>query len=137
MSLYLTIVKKFPAHLVILLVLDIFCWLTVTDTTKGVLTTTEYELEFIYNTVIMLLLTVTLINYIYREDKKSMNLLIGSIFIVFSEVIQLAYFYISAINILNVICSFFLVIAFIFFYLQSRLMYQNNNDDLTSNELYI
>lgn len=133
----ITIVKKFPAHLVILLVLDIFCVLTVTDTTKGVLTTTEYALEFIYNTVIMLLLTVTLINYIYREDKKSMNLLIGSIFIVFSEVIQLAYFYISAINILNVICSFFLVIAFIFFYLQSRLMYQNNNDDLTSNELYI
>lgn len=130
------ILRKFPIHIIVLLVLDIFCVITVTDTTKGLLSNEEYTLEFLYNTVIMLLLTVTLINYIYREDKKSMNLLIGSIFIVFSEVIQLAYFYISAINILNVICSFFLVLAFIFFYLQSRLIYQEN-DDLTSNELYI
>lgn len=130
------VIRKFPIHILVLLVLDVFCVIIVTDTTKGLLSNEEYTLEFLYNTVIMLLLTVTLINYIYREDKKSMNLLIGSIFIVFSEVIQLAYFYISAINILNVICSFFLVMAFIFFYLQSRLIYQEN-DDLTSNELYI
>jgi hypothetical protein len=130
------VVRRFPIHILVLLVLDVFCVIIVTDTTKGLLSNEEYTLEFLYNTVIMLLLTVTLINYIYREDKKSMNLLIGSIFIVFSEVIQLAYFYISAINILNVICSFFLVMAFIFFYLQSRLIYQEN-DDLTSNELYI
>jgi hypothetical protein len=129
-------VKKFPIHLIILLALDVFCVITVTDTTKSILSTAEYTLEFSYNAVIMLLLTITLINYIYREDKKSMNLLIGSIFIVFSEVIQLAYFYISAINILNVICSLFLVIAFIFFYLQSRLIYQKN-DDLSSSELYV
>jgi cbb3-type cytochrome oxidase subunit 3 len=130
------IIRKFPIHIIVLLVLDVFCVITVTETTKGLLSNAEYALEFSYNTIIMLLLTITLINYIYREDKKSMNLLIGSIFIVFSEVIQLAYFYISAINILNVICSFFLVMAFIFFYLQSRLIYQKN-DDLTSNELYI
>jgi hypothetical protein len=130
------IIRKFPIHIIVLLALDVFCVITVTETTKGLLSNAEYALEFSYNAVIMLLLTVTLINYIYREDKKSMNLLIGSIFIVFSEVIQLAYFYISAINILNVICSLFLVLAFIFFYLQSRLIYQNN-DDLTSNELYV
>lgn len=130
------VIRKFPIHIIVLFILDIFCVVIVTDTTKGLLTNAEYTLEFLYNTVIMLLLTVTLINYVYREDKKSMNLLIGSIFIVFSEVIQLAYFYISAINILNVICSFFLVMAFIFFYLQSRLMYQKN-DDFNSSGLYI
>ncbi len=130
------VIRKFPIHIIVLFTLDIFCVIIVTDTTKGLLTNAEYTLEFLYNTVIMLLLTVTLINYVYREDKKSMNLLIGSIFIVFSEVIQLAYFYISAINILNVICSFFLVMAFIFFYLQSRLMYQKN-DDFNSSGLYI
>jgi len=130
------VIRKFPIHIIVLFILDIFCVVIVTDTTKGLLTNAEYTLEFLYNTVIMLLLTVTLINYVYREDKKSMNLLIGSIFIVFSEVIQLAYFYISAINILNVICSFFLVMAFVFFYLQSRLMYQKN-DDFNSSGLYI
>ncbi len=128
-------VKKFPVHIIVLLALDVFCVVTVTDTTKGILSTTQYSLEFSYNAVIMLLLTVALINYISREDKKSMNFLIGSIFIVFSEVIQLAYFYVSAINVLNVVCSLFLVIAFVFFYLQARLMYQNN-DDITENELY-
>ena len=119
------VILKFPFHLLILFVLDIFCVSIVTGTTKSQLSIYEYSLEFIYNTVIMVLLSVAFINYIYRDDKKSMNLLVGSIFIVFSEVIQLAYFYISDTNFLNVICSLFLVLAFLFFYLQSRLSHED------------
>ncbi|OUR95109.1 hypothetical protein A9Q87_00780 [Flavobacteriales bacterium 34_180_T64] len=118
------VVTKFPLHIIILLVLDVFCVLIVTSTTRGQLSYNEYALEFLYNAVIMLLLSLALINYIYRDDKKSMNLLVGSIFIVFSEVIQLAYFYISEINFLNVLCSLLLVIAFLFFYLQARLNHE-------------
>lgn len=130
------VIKKFPFHILILLVLDVFCVSVVTGTAKPQLSVPQYSLEFIYNGIIMILLSLALINYIYRDDKKSMNLLVGSIFIVFSEVIQLAYFYISDINILNVIYSFFLVIAFFFFYLQSRLLYDKkvieSRQDLTT-----
>ncbi len=118
------IFAKFPIHIVILIILDVFCVLIVTGTTEGILSIYEYSLEFIYNAVIMILLSVALLNNIYRDDRKSMNMLVGSIFILFSEVIQLAYFYITEINILNIICSAFLILAFLFFYLQSRLDHQ-------------
>lgn len=108
---------------VILLVLDVFCVIIVSDTTRGTLSFYEYILEFVYNSVIMLLLSLALINYLYRNDKKSMLFLIGSICIVFSEIIQLAYYYIIDDNYLGFVYSFFLVMAFIFFYLKSQAKY--------------
>lgn len=124
------ILRKFPFHLIILILLDVFCVIVVTNTAIDRLNYYEYFVELIYNSVIMILLTVALINYIHKDDKKSINLLIGSIFIFFSEVIQLAYFYVSNINLLNVFCSLFLVLAFVFFYLQSRLSYEPQKESL-------
>ncbi|RIA10017.1 hypothetical protein OE09_1864 [Flavobacteriaceae bacterium MAR_2010_72] len=115
------VISKFPVHIIILIILDVFCVTVVTGTTKNTLSISEYSLEFIYNAVIMSLLTIAVINYIYKDDKKAMNLLVGSIFIVFSEIIQLAYFYVIDINVLNVLCSLFLVVAFLFLYLHARL----------------
>jgi hypothetical protein len=112
---------KFPVQIVLLVILGLFFVYFVSDTTRKELTYNEYYLELLYNAVIMFLMAMALINYMYRDDKKSMNLLIGAICIMFSEVIQLAYFYIADINLLNVLCSMFLVFAFLFFYLQSRL----------------
>nr|WP_321224611.1 hypothetical protein [uncultured Psychroserpens sp.] len=114
---------KFPLQSLSLLILGVFVVSLVTDTTIDELTTPQYIMEFVYNAVIMVLLSFSLLNYMIKDDKKAMNLLIGSIFILFSEVIQLAYFYIADFNILNVLCSLFLVIAFLFYYLQSRLKY--------------
>lgn len=106
----------------ILIVLDIFCVSIVSGTTENVLSLYEYSLEFAYNGVIMVLLSVALINYMYRNDNKSMLFLLGSICIVFSEIIQLAYYYILIDdNNLGFIYSFFYVVAFLFLYLQSQL----------------
>ncbi|WP_339754021.1 hypothetical protein [uncultured Winogradskyella sp.] len=105
----------------ILIILDIFCVYIVSATTENVLSIYEYSLELAYNAVIMVLLSVALINYMYRNDNKSMLFLLGSICIVFSEIIQLAYFYILNNNDLGFIYSFLLVIAFVFLYLQSQL----------------
>ncbi len=124
------VIAKLPVHIIILLVLDISCVIVVTNTTKSELQFGEYLLEFVYNAVIMALLSVALINYIYKDDKKSMNFLVGSIFIVFSEVIQLAYFYVSEVNVLNVLCSIFLVLAFVFFYLQAKISHEENYNKL-------
>ena len=123
-------VKKYPFHILVLIILDVFSVVVVTNTAMHKLSFHEYYMEFIYNSVIMILLTVALINYIDKEDKKAINLLIGSIFIFFSEVLQLAYFYISNMNLLNVICSLFLVLAFLFFYLQSTLNYESHGNSI-------
>jgi hypothetical protein len=107
--------------IIVLIILDIFCVYIVSGTTENVLEIYEYALEFLYNTVVMALLSVSLINYMYRNDNKSMLLLLGSICIVFSEIIQLAYYYILLEDsTLGFTYSFFLVMAFLFFYLQSQ-----------------
>lgn len=115
-----SIVTQFYVPIIILVVLDVFCVILVTDTTQNVLSLNEYLLEFFYNGIIMVLLSVALINYMYRNDTKSMLFLLGSIFIVFSEIIQLAYYYIIDDNYLGFIYSAFLVAAFFFFYMQSQ-----------------
>lgn len=120
----LEMAKKYPIHLLILTILDVFCVMVVTNTSIPKITNASYNLEFVYNSIIMILLTVSVINYIHKDDKKSVILLMGTIFIFFSEVIQTAYFYIAKISILNVFCSVFLVLGFTFFYLQSRLDYE-------------
>lgn len=118
------VISELTIPLIILVSLDVFCVVLVTDTTKAALSIPQYILEFIYNAVIMGLLSVALINYMYRNDNKSMLILIGSICIVFSEIIQLAYYYILEDDrSLGFIYSFFLVIAFLFFYLQSQLQF--------------
>ncbi|WP_299335609.1 hypothetical protein [uncultured Psychroserpens sp.] len=114
-------ISKFPMQTLLLVVLGVFVVYLVTDTTKSELDNSQYTLEFSYNAVIVFLMCSALVNYMFKDNKKSMNLLIGSICIVFSEILQLAYFYIADSNILNLLCSMFLVAAFVFFYLQSRL----------------
>ncbi|PTM07731.1 MAG: hypothetical protein DA407_09980 [Bacteroidetes bacterium] len=136
-----TVLSRFPVHIIILLVLDIYSVYLVSeiavksDYLTGML---DYFIEIFYNIVIMLLLTVTLINYISRDSKKAMNLLLGALCIVFSEIIQVAYFYVSDKNILNVTYSVLLVFAFCFFYIQAGMSYSRNaayNDKSSINNL--
>ncbi|MEM9679534.1 MAG: hypothetical protein AAF901_04355 [Bacteroidota bacterium] len=129
------IVSKFSIPIFILLVLDIFCVYIVTASAVSDLGTGEYILEFIYNAVIMFLLSVALISYMYRNDNKSMLFLVGSILIVFSEMIQLTYFYVSDANNLNIIYSVFLVLGFLFFYLQSQAEYTGPVESYTEDQL--
>jgi hypothetical protein len=121
-----SIFNRFPFHIIILIALDVYSIILVTDTAYqsdflyGII---DYLIELLYNTSIMFLLTVALINYISRDSKKAMNLLLGAICIVFSEVIQVAYFYVSEKNILSIVYSILLVFAFGFFYIQSSMSY--------------
>ncbi|MBF8151416.1 hypothetical protein ITJ86_16030 [Winogradskyella sp. F6397] len=116
-----TVLSQLTVPIIILIVLDIFCVTLISSTTEGAFTFYEYALEFTYNAVVMILLSVALINYMYRNNYKSMLFLLGSIFIAFSEIIQLAYYYILYDDAnLGYIYSSFLVVAFIFYYLQSQ-----------------
>ena len=132
-----TILTQFFIPVFILVVLDIFCVSIITATTETTLSFSEYTLEYIYNSIIMFLLSASLINYMYRNDNKSMLFLIGSICIVFSEIIQLAYYYILKVSDLGFIYSFFLVIAFLFFYLQSQLKFQDPVEAYTVEQLEV
>lgn len=126
------IFDKYMYQICILVVLDVISVVVVTHTVIDKLPYSAFFVEFVYNAVIMILLSVTLLNYYDKDDQKSLVLFIGSVFILFSEFIQLAYFYISTITMLNVVCSMFLVLAFVFFYFQTTLTCGSSEDSLTS-----
>ncbi|MFB9054285.1 hypothetical protein ACFFVB_14450 [Formosa undariae] len=74
-------------------------------------------LEFSYNLVILILLNVSFINYLYRENKRASLLFIGTLCVVFSEVIQYAIYYPSEVVELNIICYLLILAGFLCFYL--------------------
>lgn len=118
------IINKYITYLIVLLALDVYCVMLVSDVTlkSGYFSDFGTHLmEFTYNIITMLLLTVALMNYMYKDSKKAMNLLLGSLCIVFSEVIQIAYFYVVDMEMLSVIYSVLLIIAFLFFHIQANL----------------
>jgi hypothetical protein len=81
----------------------------------------KYFLELSYNIMMLLLLSASLLNYFYRDNKKALFLFIGSLCIVFSEVINVAYLYITETSTLNFISSTLAVLAFYFYFQQSKL----------------
>ncbi len=119
--------SRFPIHIIILLILDVYSVILVSqvllESDYFVTQSLDYYVMVVYNASIMILLTATFINYLGRDSKKAMNLLLGAICIVFSEVIQIAYFYVSERNVLSVVYSILLVLGFYFFYIQSSMSY--------------
>jgi len=83
----------------------------------------------------MLLLTITLVNYLSNDSNKSMSLLIGSLCILFSEVLQVAFYYVKYIHIIEVVSNIMLIIAFILFYIQSSMSYSAVNKFKTLDKL--
>ena len=122
------VISRLPFQIGLLSILGIFVVYLITDLSKPDFNLDyTHPVELFYNAVVMFLVCLALINYLYNDTKKSMNLLIGSICIIFSEVTQIAYFYVSDLdNALNVAYSAFLVCAFTFFYIQSKLSEEYN-----------
>ncbi|NRB59235.1 MAG: hypothetical protein HRU50_04750 [Winogradskyella sp.] len=122
------VLLKSPFVSIVLLVLDVFFVILVTEVTLSELPKDEYQIfsqlvEYFYTGIIMLVLSMALINYLHRYDNKSMLILIGSICIVFSEIMQLTYFYVLEEPFINFIYGFFIVLAFVFLYKQSKLKF--------------
>jgi len=126
------VIDKFPVHIMILFVLDVYTIYLVSETAfKGGVFLTNFDklIEVLYNVVVMFLLTVSLMGYINRDSKKAMNLLLGCLCVVFSEILQVATFYVSKDNmLLEVSYVLLLIFAFTFFYVQSNMSYSRQSD---------
>lgn len=119
------VLKNFSVHLVVLSALSAYIVYVLLKLVSPLIIGFEFVVEFVYNLVTLLLLSVALLNYIYRDTKKSLLMFFGALCIVFSEVIQIAYFYISARNILNFSYTVLLIVSFFFFYMQSKIEAKN------------
>ncbi|CAH8294881.1 hypothetical protein EV196_108144 [Mariniflexile fucanivorans] len=116
------ILKNYKLHLLILTILNIYIIYVlqvIVDPHVG--ETNIYYVELLYNIVMLTLLSGSLMNYFYRDNVKSLFLFLGSLCIVFGEVIWVAYIYISERYLLNVVSTTLYLVAFYFFYKQSKI----------------
>lgn len=116
------VLKNYRIHLVVLSALNIYIiYVLLTIVNPYLEGSFLFYIELVYNIVMLLLLTASLIGYFYNDNKKSLLLFFGSMCIVFSEVIQVAYYYISDKDLLNLSQTLLFVLAFCFFYFQSKI----------------
>lgn len=123
------VLKKFKTQVIVLFFLSLYMgYVLFKIISPSLRISVEYFLEITYNVLILLVLSVSLLNYFYKDDKKSLYLFLGALCIVFSEVINIAYIYIAQQNALNFMLVSLFVLAFYFLYQQSKL--EDEVDDL-------
>ena len=116
--------RNYKVHLIVLSLLNIYIIYTLINIAfpKGSIVDAPVSnfymliLEFSLNLVVLLLLTFSLIAYLYKDNKKALLLFFGSLSIVFSEVILIAYYYISEKNVLSIVSTILFTMAFLFYY---------------------
>ncbi|MFS4481508.1 hypothetical protein ACKGJY_00700 [Hyunsoonleella sp. 2307UL5-6] len=132
-----TVLKHFKVYSVVLIALNTYLLYTLHSViSPHLVIPSDYFLELIYNFVVLVLLSLALLNYFYRDNKKALYLFLGTLFIVFSEVFLIANIYVYVDNILlNFIGTTFAVIAFYFIYQQSKLLsFVNTNGNFVVNK---
>lgn len=115
------IVKHFKVHVISLTALSVYLVYVLQETiSAGLIIEEDYYFELIYNIVTVLLLPLSLLNYFYRDNKKALFLFMGSLFIVFAEVMDVAHIYVKEMSILNFLSTTFALVAFYFYYQQAK-----------------
>ena len=89
--------------------------------------TLEFLFEGLYNFCILLVLSFSLLYYLYHDSRRGFLLFLASACIVFSEMVQVAYIFIAADYVLNVIYSLLLIVGFYFIYMhiESKIYSEN------------
>ncbi|MCF7568176.1 hypothetical protein L3X37_07345 [Sabulilitoribacter arenilitoris] len=116
------VLKNFKIHIIVLTGLNIYMAYILQEAINPYIEMTfEYLLEITYNIVMLLLLSISLLNYLYKDDKKSLFFFFGALCIVFSEVINVAYLYVSHQSLLNFMSVSLFLIASYFLYKHSKI----------------
>lgn len=81
----------------------------------------DFVIDVVYNVFIQLVLSLALIHYLYHQTKQSLLLFLASVCIVFSEMVQVAYLFISSEQILEIIYSMLMGLGFYFLYVYIKI----------------
>ncbi|MEW4924198.1 hypothetical protein [Algibacter sp. 2305UL17-15] len=120
--------KHYKFSILVLLLLDSFIAYSLLDVVDPYLDLgSEYFIEITYNISMLLILSLALLNYFHQESRKAFYLLIGAICIVFSEVLNVAYMYVSHQNLLSFLTITLALVGFFFLYQQTKLKYKKSN----------
>ncbi len=117
------LIKDFKIYLIVLSILDIYLvYFILKLISASYINISMFILEFMYNTVLVLLLSLSALRYFYNDDKKALYLFIGALLIIFAEVASIAFIYIENRVFLRLAPIVLATLAFYFFFQQSKLL---------------
>lgn len=126
---FIYVLKHLKIHLIVLSILNVYLlYVLHAIIDPNLVLKSQFYLELTYNVVLLLLLSIALLNYFYKDNKKSLYLFFGALLIVFSEVINVAYIYMTQICFLNFLVTTLTLSAFYFFFQQSKLLNVTNEE---------
>lgn len=120
--------KQFKLHLVVLLFFNAYIIYVLNQMIMQDAQLSVYSLDFIievaYNVLILLVLSLSLIHYLYHETKQGLLLFLASVCIVFSEMVQVAYLFISSEYLLQIVYFALIGVGFYFLYEYIKIKYK-------------
>jgi len=118
------IIRKFKLHIIVLTILNIYLVYVMQNIIEFNLRFKyTYYFEFVYNIILAFILSLSLLNFSSNQSSnKSLYLFLGSLFIIFSEVIDIAYQYIEKEYLIDILGTTLSLIAFYFYFEHSRLL---------------
>lgn len=130
--------KHLKLHFIILLSLSIYSLYIIQTIVKyEVLTSFEKYFLFSYHSIVLLLFVVGTLSYFYKDNKKALFLFIGVLFLLFSEVLDVAIIFMDdqiAVNKYTIVIGNLLtLIAFSFLYQQSKLSNALRENNILTN----
>ncbi|TYA57257.1 hypothetical protein [Formosa maritima] len=135
-----TILKRFPAHFIVLLLLNLYIIFVMATIINPIDFETNHLslvriIEHLYNFVLLSLLSMSFLNYLLHEDTKSLLMFCGCLAITFSELLLIGYYYLSEQMLaLGFVSTLLNICAFILFYYQSTLKPKANNSNSLANK---
>ena len=81
-------------------------------------------MEFSYSMIMLMMLSFALINYFYNESRKAFYILVGTLCILFAEVLNIAYYYIAEEPLFIFITCTVGLTGFLFLHAQVKLRYK-------------
>ena len=118
--------KKYKLHLSVLLLLNIYISYMLLGIIDPFIRNSNWVyVEMVYNAVLLLLLTFSLIAYFYNDNKKTLLCFIATLFVVFSEFLQLGYFYVVEKDVLKFTSTILFVLGFGFYYFYAKTRHVN------------
>jgi len=114
------LVKEFKLYLVTLIIFNSYViyvlnQMILQDETV-VINSLSFAIEVTYNILVLLILSISLLHFLYHQTKKELLVFLASVCIVFSEMIQVAYLFISSELLLEVVYTLLICVGVYFFY---------------------
>ena len=124
--------KEFKLHLFILFVFNAYIIYVLNQMIMQdedlVVNSIDFVIEVTYNVLILLVLSLSLIHYLYHDSKQGLLLFLASVCIVFSEMVQVAYLFISSAQLLHISYSVLMGLGFYFLYIYIKIKHTEDKE---------